>query len=209
MNHVYKVVFNKATGTFVAVAEFAKAQGKKSNGVKSLVFTPVMSTVRFVLTAMASAFVLVNGANAATGVAPTNTGELTTPTSGVKADGATGNLCYYDTATKSVICGSSSAQTNGKESIVVGDGAKAGDSTIAIGANTGEAGVKGSISIGNNITIRRNMTGTVAVGNSIFAGLSDDNGLATAVGTGAGAFTGSTALVRWLILITLIVQLRI
>nr|WP_315040928.1 YadA-like family protein [uncultured Moraxella sp.] len=184
MNHVYKVVFNKATGTFVAVAEFAKAQGKKSNGVKSLVFTPVMSTVRFVLTAMASAFVLVNGANAATGTEYNKAGE--TP--------AADNVCYYDTATNSVICGSSSTQTNGQKSIAVGDNAKAGNSTIAIGANTGDANVKGSISIGNNITIRRNMTGTVAVGNSIFAGLSDDNGLATAVGTGAGAFTGSTAI---------------
>ena len=107
----------------------------------------------------------------ATGIAPTNAGNLTSPTSDVKNDGATGNLCYYDTATKSVICGSSSAQTNGKESIVVGDGAKAGNSTIAIGSSTGHAGVKGSISIGNNITIRTNMTGTVAVGNSVFAGV--------------------------------------
>ena len=179
MNHVYKVVFNKATGTFVAVAEFAKAQGKKSNGVKSLVFTPVMSTVRFVLTAMASAFVLVNGANAATGTEYNQTDD---------------KVCYFDTATNSVICGSSSTQTNGKQSIVVGDGAKAGNSTISIGANTGNSNVKGSIYVGNNITSRANMTGTVAVGNSVFAGLSDDNGLATAVGTGAGAFTGSTAI---------------
>lgn len=31
MNHIYKVIFNKATGTFVAVAEYARAQGKGSN----------------------------------------------------------------------------------------------------------------------------------------------------------------------------------
>ncbi|WP_296404439.1 ESPR-type extended signal peptide-containing protein [Psychrobacter sp.] len=30
MNHIYKVIFNKATATFVAVAEHAKGQGKKS-----------------------------------------------------------------------------------------------------------------------------------------------------------------------------------
>ena len=33
MNHVYKVVFNKAIGAFIAVAEYAKGQGKKSNAV--------------------------------------------------------------------------------------------------------------------------------------------------------------------------------
>ena len=184
MNHVYKVVFNKATGTFVAVAEFAKAQGKKSNGVKSLVFTPVMSTVRFVLTAMASAFVLVNGANAATGTEYNKAGE--TP--------ATDNLCYYDTATNSVICGDSSTDANSQQSIAIGHGAKAGNSTISIGANTASTGIKGSVYVGSNIVSSSTMTGTVAVGNSIFSGLSDDNGFATAVGTGAGAFTGSTAI---------------
>lgn len=28
MNHIYKVIFNKATGTFVAVTEYARANGK-------------------------------------------------------------------------------------------------------------------------------------------------------------------------------------
>lgn len=32
MNHIYKVIFCKATGTFVAVAEFARAHGKKGSG---------------------------------------------------------------------------------------------------------------------------------------------------------------------------------
>ena len=153
MNHVYKVVFNKATGTFVAVAEFAKAQGKKSNGVKSLVFTPVMSTVRFVLTAMASAFVLVNGANAATGVAPSKAGDLTSPTLGGTADGATGNLCYYDTSLKSVVCGSAGTKVaegsdptattgtitdkNARTGLKIGTSINSGNGTnqIAIGTN--------------------------------------------------------------------------
>ena len=178
MNHVYKVVFNKATGTFVAVAEFAKAQGKKSNGVKSLVFTPVMSTVRFVLTAMASAFVLVNGANAATGT---------------EYNQADDKVCYFDTATNSVVCGSADTNANGKDTIAIGHKAKAGKSTIAIGTNTASENVKGSVYLGNNIISDANMTGTVAVGNSVFAGLNDDHGFGTAVGAGTGVFTGSTA----------------
>ncbi|WP_278248236.1 ESPR-type extended signal peptide-containing protein, partial [Psychrobacter pygoscelis] len=32
MNHIYKVIFCKATGTFVAVAEYARAHGKKGGG---------------------------------------------------------------------------------------------------------------------------------------------------------------------------------
>ena len=167
MNHVYKVVFNKATGTFVAVAEFAKAQGKKSNGVKSLVFTPVMSTVRFVLTAMASAFVLVNGANAATGVAPSKAGDLTSPTLGGTADGATGNLCYYDTSLKSVVCGSAGTKVaegsdptattgtitdkNARTGLKIGTSINSGNGTnqIAIGTNAKAIG-ENQVVVGTN-----------------------------------------------------------
>ena len=30
MNHIYKIIFNKATGFFVVVPEFARSQGKVS-----------------------------------------------------------------------------------------------------------------------------------------------------------------------------------
>ena len=35
MNHIYKVIFNKATGTFMAVAEYARGQGKGASGVNT------------------------------------------------------------------------------------------------------------------------------------------------------------------------------
>ena len=31
MNKIFKVIFNKKTGTFVAVSELSKSQGKKSS----------------------------------------------------------------------------------------------------------------------------------------------------------------------------------
>ncbi len=34
MSHIYKVIFNKATGTFVAVTEYARANGK--GGVRTV-----------------------------------------------------------------------------------------------------------------------------------------------------------------------------
>ncbi|MGK8266144.1 ESPR domain-containing protein [Moraxella nonliquefaciens] len=33
MNHIYKVIFNKATGTFMAVAEYAKSHSGGGGGL--------------------------------------------------------------------------------------------------------------------------------------------------------------------------------
>ncbi|QIM66236.1 hypothetical protein A4G16_02030 [Mannheimia granulomatis] len=42
MNKIYKVIFNKSTGTFTAVSEFAKAEGKSSAATIGLVDNPIM-----------------------------------------------------------------------------------------------------------------------------------------------------------------------
>lgn len=59
MNHIYKVIFNKATGTFMAVAEYAKSH---STGTRKAVVgataTPALGTT---LTRTTMAVLLVMG----------------------------------------------------------------------------------------------------------------------------------------------------
>ncbi|WP_019674165.1 ESPR-type extended signal peptide-containing protein, partial [Psychrobacter lutiphocae] len=64
MNHIYKVVFNKATGTFVAVAEYAKGQGKKSNhvvGSSQKTKSSNLATRTFVLSSLTAALIGLSG----------------------------------------------------------------------------------------------------------------------------------------------------
>lgn len=55
MNHIYKVVFNKATRTFVAVAEYARAAGKSS----TVGATPSVAVHRFTMRLLTIALSLV------------------------------------------------------------------------------------------------------------------------------------------------------
>lgn len=194
MNHIYKVIFCKATGTFVAVAEYARAQGKKASGAKSLVFTPI----RFAFTAIASALVLMSGAVAATG---TNT------SNGASTTNATGNFntCYFDVATNSVICGdattTSTATDATGQNVVLGQGATATQlrsvtvganakttaaDTIAVGNNS-QANASNAISIGVNAGIGSTFT---AVEN-INIGTSSGQNTTGAKNIGIGAVAGS------------------
>ena len=74
MNHIYKVIFNKATGTFMAVAEYAKSH---STGTRKAVVgatgTPTLGTV---LTRTAMAVLLVMMGGQAWGAASISGGEV-------------------------------------------------------------------------------------------------------------------------------------
>lgn len=185
MNHIYKVVFNKATGTFMAVAEYAKAQGKKANGAKSLVAGAVFTPARFALTVLASAFVLMSGAVAATG---TNTSNGTSTTN------ATGNFntCYYDTATNSVICGdattTSTATDATGQNVVLGQGASStGLRNIAVGVNA-KTTASDTIVMGNNA--QANANGVISIGNN--AGLSSTAGTSENINIGTSSGQNTT-----------------
>ncbi|WP_338809018.1 ESPR-type extended signal peptide-containing protein [Neisseria leonii] len=67
MNHIYKVVFNKSSGVFTAVAEFAKAQGKSANcQTGSAPKAGRRSYAAFALTAIASGILLMQPTHANT-----------------------------------------------------------------------------------------------------------------------------------------------
>ena len=108
MNHIYKVIFNKATGTFMAVAEYAKSH---STGGGSCATGQVGSVCTLSFARIAALAVLVIGAtlngSAYAGVAIGQTGGL-----------------------------AGQARANGEESVAVGNYAEAnGSQSIAIGGS--------------------------------------------------------------------------
>lgn len=106
MNHIYKVIFNKATGTFMAVAEYAKSH---STGGGSCATGQVGSVCTLSFARIAALAVLVIGA--------TLSGSAYAEFIQIKAK-------------------TSDAQATGEESIAIGGIAKAeGSQAIAIGSN--------------------------------------------------------------------------
>ena len=144
MNKVYRVVWNKATQTWNAVQENAKAHGKSpSTGIVGSVQTGVYTAVRFVYTIVMSGVLVATGqvAWAATG---------TEYNVGTPSD----NICYFDTTTQSVICGDGNTDVNNtyngntSKSVAVGMNAKvSGESNVALGASS-VAGSTGGTALG-------------------------------------------------------------
>ncbi|RKL92412.1 adhesin [Moraxella catarrhalis] len=149
MNHIYKVIFNKATGTFMAVAEYAKSHstgGSCATGQVSSVCT--LSFARVAALAVLVIGATLNGSAYAQGIAIGQSGGLN---GGARADGE-----------KSIAIGSI-AQATGSQSIAIGDnkavsnsgnnaniGARAsGSEAIAIGGDVVASG-NASIAIGSD-----------------------------------------------------------
>lgn len=142
MNHIYKVVFNKATGTFMAVAEYAKSHsggGVSSSATGQVGSSPVICLTRvatLAILAIAAMFNTVHTTNASISI------------------GGMGN------GTNSKYPVKNSASANGQKSIALGANSTAdGDQSIAIGSsekkddNSGaKAKGKESIAIGGDVT---------------------------------------------------------
>lgn len=123
MNHIYKTMYNSSLGTWVAVPETAKSGGK---AVGSNAITVLEKGKYFFMTAIASSIVLMSGQAMAV------TGDKEQLANG------SGNVCYFDTASNSVICGNA-ATTNNSTS----------NSTV-IGANANSGNHGGAVIIGSN-----------------------------------------------------------
>lgn len=149
MNHIYKVIFNKATGTFMAVAEYAKSHstgGSCATGQVGSVCT--LSFARVAALAVLVIGATLSGSAYAQGIAIGQSGGLN---GGARADGE-----------KSIAIGSI-AQATGSQSIAIGDnkavsnsgnnaniGARAsGSEAIAIGGDVVASG-NASIAIGSD-----------------------------------------------------------
>ncbi|MWY17667.1 ESPR-type extended signal peptide-containing protein [Francisella tularensis] len=198
MNHIYKVIFNKATGTFMAVAEYARGQGKKANRVKS----EGVKSVYFTFTALASSFVLMNSAVAAIGdTLPTT---VTTDANGTTAF----NYCYYDVTSKTVICGdaTTTSATGVTGSVILGAGAKSiTNNAVAIGNNAissspndisignGANAIAGDgVAIGTNAKVNIGTSGVVSAARGIAIGLDSNAQVASSIAMGNGATTTGT-----------------
>ncbi|OOS05318.1 Head domain of trimeric autotransporter adhesin [Moraxella cuniculi DSM 21768] len=102
MNHIYKVVFNKATGAFTAVAEFARSQGKNSTVNNSSADTSVSAgVVKFgKITPLAAAVLAALGLGFASNAHATasnsyyDQGDYSTVVIGENAAASTGAFAY-------------------------------------------------------------------------------------------------------------------
>ena len=74
MNHIYKVIFNKATGTFMAVAEYAKSHSTGTR--KAVVGTTDTPTLGTALTRTTMAVLLVMTGGQAWGALSTESREI-------------------------------------------------------------------------------------------------------------------------------------
>ncbi|MBS9773526.1 MAG: hypothetical protein KGV45_00175 [Gammaproteobacteria bacterium] len=154
MNHIYKVVWCKSSQTFVAVPEFAKAQGKKSNkskGLNSAYRTLNSDLGRLTLGVMTAMGIgsEAYGANLAPNDSIVVIGE------GATATNVNSISIGKDAVSKSndsVAVGKGSQATGISQSVAIGAGAKApGDQATAIGGDAIATG-NSSISIGGDDT---------------------------------------------------------
>ncbi|MPW84121.1 ESPR-type extended signal peptide-containing protein [Moraxella catarrhalis] len=156
MNHIYKVIFNKATGTFMAVAEYAKSHsgGSSSSTTGQVGSSPVIRLTRVATLAILAITVMFNStipAAAGTGsvAVSDSSGNNNSQASNAHAEGnyavAAGKSSHAKGDQSIAIGGGDGSQNNGanagakaigEESIAIGGDVTAeGDASIAIGSD--------------------------------------------------------------------------
>ena len=141
MNHIYKVIFNKATGTFMAVAEYAKSH---STGGGSCATGQVGSVRTLSFARIAALAVLVIGA--------TLSGSAYAQKLKIAIGGENGTR--------------GSARATGDESIAIGNNAEATDSqAIAIGSNQKVSNQANNAKIGAKASGKE----SIAIGGDVWA----------------------------------------
>ena len=169
MNKTYKTVYNAVSGTWAAVSELAKSQGKNTT----------RAAAALVLLAVSPAW----GAQ--------NTG-TTTAGGNALPSGSDYKFCYYDDNSKNVVCGDASTtaadivDSKPGKSVAIGMSATAaGESNVALGAKASASSTSG-LAIGAGSKAHHNQT--VAIGERANAlGEAD-----VAIGKAAGESANST-----------------
>ena len=154
MNHIYKVIFNKATGTFMAVAEYAKSHstggGSCATGqvgsVRTLSFARVAALAVLVIGATLNGSAYAKGQNAIE-IEQQSSGQPSSVRARGDASIAIGSLAKAD-GNQSIAVGGAKTDRNsnqtdhvgphakGKESIAIGGDVLAeGDASIAVGSD--------------------------------------------------------------------------
>lgn len=153
MNHIYKVIFNKATGTFMAVAEYAKSHsgGSSSSTAGQVGSSPVIRLTRVATLAILVIGATLNGSAYAQNnskIAFGTTGSNDNASASSEASIAIGSLAKAHANQAIAIGGSkpdprnqaanqkAGSHAKGKESIAIGGDVLAeGDASIAIGSD--------------------------------------------------------------------------
>ena len=145
MNKTYKTVYNAVSGTWAAVSELAKSQGKNT-------------------TRTAAALVLL-AVSPAWGVPNTGT---TTSGGNAMPSGPDYKFCYYDDTSKNVVCGDATTtaadvvDSKPGKSVAIGmSSTAAGESNVALGSSASASSTSG-LAIGSNSKAHHNQT--VAIG---------------------------------------------
>lgn len=196
MNHIYKVIFCKATGTFVAVAEFARANGKKGSGTVGAVSatSEAGSVSRYAmglsgLTKLSAAILLSLGLNSTVfAVDATCTGPATQNTGGNDSEVACGEGATA-TGTNAIAIGKGSQAVGNEGNISIGAGSTANNSNgTAIGFGAQVTGIN-STAVGQGATASNEQT--TAFGNGARA----TGNQATAIGSASQATGDQTVAV--------------
>lgn len=171
MNHIYKVIFNKATGTFMAVAEYAKSHstGGSSSTAGQVGSSPVIRLTRVATLAILAITAMFNSTTPAAAAG----GVAVSQSSGANNNNTTGNgdaINAHAEGDYTVAAGKSS-HAKGAQSIAIGGGdgsmgrrsqagAKAeGQESIAIGGDVTAEG-DASIAIGSDDLYLNNKDGS-------------------------------------------------
>ena len=176
MNKVFKVIWNHATQTWVAVSEFSKAKGKTKS-----------KTLTTISLAVGSVLVSANSLAATADLKPIKTDASTTAGIAITNDGI-----------NNVLAGSDDPTVKPKHVIVIGDqSTRAYDETIMIGyrftafgypGNAGANGKAGDTLIGNRIRVGGGANGKDSFGSALGYG-AQIAGPSVAIGVGARADT--------------------
>ncbi|MDO4450111.1 MAG: ESPR-type extended signal peptide-containing protein, partial [Moraxella sp.] len=143
MNHIYKVVFCKATNTFVAVTEYARAHGKSSSGSVGSSSVAGKFAKLFALTAVAAS---VGVANAAVTDTTSTNGNIHIQAGSSVTDTSTGH--------RNISIGSTAAGLAYADSIMIGtNGANTGDREFSGARQDLSTGGGASVGIGNGAQI--------------------------------------------------------
>lgn len=153
MNHIYKVIFNKATGTFMAVAEYAKSHstgGSCATGqvgsVCTLSFARVAALAVLVIGATLNGSAYAQAKHTAIDNSSTNMRSGTARAEGDRAIAIGENA--YAKGGQAIAIGSSNKNNNGSDTSKIGTDAK-GEESIAIGGDVLASG-DASIAIGSD-----------------------------------------------------------
>ncbi|EGY51475.1 ESPR-type extended signal peptide-containing protein, partial [Neisseria shayeganii] len=179
MNKVYRTVWNEHTNTWVAVQETAKARGKSSQSGGSIVSELGLGGSRFMMTAAASAVLLMSGQAMAV--------------RGDNSSSGNSHYCVYDETSQTVICGDETTESvdtvAGKpaKSVLLGKEANnTGESNVAIGLKS-QSAEAASVAIGSEAKALHNQS--VAIGQNAEAHADWD----ISIGRRAGAETVNPA----------------